>query len=471
MLFPDRIYGLEHEYGVMNWRKSGSFQKTWSTNDKFMAKPIHDSVLDNKSRHRMWHINGSCSYVDTGDHPEHATAECRTVRDALLYAQAGDVLMNRIFSREGFGDNGLHLFKNNIAYSDGTQKYVSFGCHENYMMRNPQELLFTLAPLLITRQIIDGAGWWRKPIIESSPGSGQDIYLLSQRAMMMEHAINSGTIQNRAIINDRDNNDTGSTPRLHIICGDSNILEFACYLKMGAVALVLSLIEAGKIPFIPCYDPVSTMQRIAQTGDPFLPCVGERHKRDKSAFDIQAIYCEIAQREIVNGEFESEETEADLNRIARYWGRALNAIYRRDHEWMLGRFDHVTKKYLIDRELLRHRITDPLQMSTLPEDIDIMYHNITNPVLRERMNMKWADRRILTDQEIERALVESPSHTRAKIRSRFVAHAIEHHLSNLHIEWPRCGFLANPDACFPTNDPLSYETDDLDHFLSSQKTT
>ena len=462
MHFPDRVYGLEHEYGFIDLLPSGSFQQSSCTNIEFMTEAIPGSVLSRIGRLRMWHPNGSCSYVDTGNHPEHATAECRSVRDAVCHAKAGDLLINQIFSRPHFWPFKLHLFKNNIGYHDKMNLYTSFGCHENYMAKEPASFLSTLGPLLITRQIIDGAGWWCEAKTSSCA------YHLSQRALMMEYAVNSSTVQGRGIWNNKTTNDSGKAPRIHIICGDSNILEFAAYLKIGAVALILALIEANKSPCIPILDPVRTMQIISSSADPFRACVGETSGESKSAFDIQTIYLEAARKELAAGSFDSEDTEAELKHIALCWEQALNAIYNRDIKWMLGRLDHVTKKYLTDREVARRRLTDPDEIFSLRKDMDIMYHNIMNMSLQERMNRTWADRRILTDQEVEQACAKPPK-TRASIRSRFIAYAIEHDIYPLHIDWAYVGFRASYDDCFAIQDPLAHESADLDPFLSLWK--
>ena len=465
MHFPDRIYGLEHEYGVMDFA-AGVFQKHSQTTAEmkieFMARAIPGSLMSDTQGLRMWHPNGSCSYIDTGDHPEHATAECRTVRDAVLHSKAGDVLMNRIFSQKNISPCTLHLFKNNIGYGEGL-KYVSFGCHENYLATYAPDLAHTLAPLLITRQILDGAGWWEKG------ASKIPVYLFSQRAMVMENPISSGTIQNRGLLVSRETTDTGPAPRLHLICGDSNILEFAAYLKLGTTSLVLSLIEGKKVPNVPCLNLVETMQQIAESGDPFLRCIHSTPGDEQSPFDVQTIYLEAAQRELAHGSFDSEETEAELKHIAMSWEQALNAIYNRDTQWMWGRLDYATKEYLADQGVARKNISDPAQIFSVRKDVDIAYHDITNPILHSRMNARWADRRIVTDKEIEWAVVNPPPRTRAQLRSRFISYVHRYKIrEKVLLRWERCGFVRRHfglQDTFCMNDPLAYDTKGLDDYL------
>ncbi|MDZ4285481.1 MAG: proteasome accessory factor PafA2 family protein, partial [Candidatus Sungbacteria bacterium] len=282
MHFPDRIYGLEFEHAVLERDPSGCFHESNLLDDNFILYPFENSIFS-ATRMRRWHTNGSCSYLDTGAHPEHATAECRSIRDAVLYAKAGDMIMNKIFNRKLSSGNTLHLFKNNLGLNQFLNHSLSYGCHENYHTSVEKLPMMRLIPLLITRQIIDGAGWWKHSVNE-------DDYILSQRALVMVHDISSKTLSDRGIINDKEASDTGPAPRHHIICGDSNILEFAMYLKLGTVSLTLALIESGNVPHVPCLTPVTTMQLIAQSTDPFLPCIGDSATGQKSAYETQVIY-------------------------------------------------------------------------------------------------------------------------------------------------------------------------------------
>ncbi len=455
MHFPNRIYGLEFEHGVQECDSSGSFHEEGAANDNFILHPLEDSVF-NTTRMRRWHSNGSCSYIDTGGHPEHATAECLSIRDAVLYAKAGDAIMNKIFGRMLPSGNTMHLFKNNLALNEFLVHSMSYGCHENYHTSVQKLPVMRLIPLLITRQIIDGAGWFSK-----------DNYILSQRALVMVRDISSNTLSERGIINDKDGSDTGPTPRHHIICGDSNILEFAMYLKLGTVALTLALIESDKVPQVPCLTPVMTMQLIAQSTDPFLPCIGVAATGQKSAYDVQVMYLEVAQRELESGSFDSEETEAELKHVALCWEQTLNAIYNRDISWMLGRLDHVTKKFLADREVARSKLTDPMEIFLMKKDIDLLYHDITPGSLPYRMNDAWPERRILTDAQIDRAVTEPPKNTRAYMRSRFIRRVIEQNNSAQNIlNWEKCGFSGNDGESFYLPDPFQTESPEFEQFLA-----
>lgn len=461
MHFPDRVYGLEYEYGVMMKNKKGKLHTNIQNPSRLLRTTEH-AVLTKHPRTRLWHSNGSCSYVDTGEHPEHATAECRSIRETIMYAKAGDILMNLIFSQPD-SENVLQLFKNNLGYDEnGTfSRFSSFGCHENYLMTNEELFkrpLTELIPMLISRQIIDGAGWWQK----------NGTYLFSQRTVGVTHGVSTSTMGERGIITSRSTSDTGKSPRLHLIPGDSNILEFSLYMKLGIGSLVLSLLEADLCPHVPCIDPVTAMQCIAADPNPLNPYIGISDEDSKSAFEVQAIYLDRARRELGRGTFDSEETEAELKHIALAWEQALHAIFRKDTEWMLGRFDYATKKYLIEKEIKRRKITSQSQQMILKKDFDIYYHGISDCTLQNRMNKQWASRRIVTDEEIQHVIYNPPQRTRARMRSQFVRYACDHRLTDqIYLNWSVLGCSYNTTHTFKLENPLEFENIQFNAYLSS----
>ena len=365
---------------------------------------------------RLWHSNGACTYIDTGEHPEHATPECRSVKDAVLYAKAGEILMNDIFNKPFVDGSRMILIKNNLGCDTFGEVDGQFGCHENYLMYrldlNDIAKLKQFTPFLISRQIMDGAGWWQP----------DGTYLFSQRSISIQDEIGRTTTNNRPLITLRDTvNDTGHMRRLHIIPGDANILDVACFLKLGTMSLVIALVEAGLMPQIQYSYPVTTMKQIASNADVTAPCETITCAGKKlSAFDVQVIYYEAIERELPCAAYASEKVEAETRMIMALWKQALDALYSHDIEWMLGRIDHATKKYLADRALGTHNLA-PSDAQEIRKNIDIMYHNITDRTLQQRIDTRWPNRRLSTDKQIEKACYFAPSDTRAHIRGLFVS--------------------------------------------------
>ena len=79
------------------------------------------------------------------------------------------------------------------------------------------------------------------------PGmSADDVpYQISQRADFFEEEVGLETTLKRPIVNTRDEPhcDASKYRRLHVIVGDANMSEVATYLKVGATAIVLAMIE------------------------------------------------------------------------------------------------------------------------------------------------------------------------------------------------------------------------------------
>ncbi|MEK9195682.1 MAG: proteasome accessory factor PafA2 family protein, partial [Patescibacteria group bacterium] len=258
----------------------------------------------------------------------------------------------------------------------------------------------------------------------------------------------------------------------HLILGDSNILEFAMYLKLGTVSLVLSLIENEKVPHIPCMDPVTALQKITLHGDPFDPCIGETDISRKSPFDIQTIYLQAAQKELAQGSFASEKTEAELKHIGLCWEQALNAIYNRDIPWMIGRFDHVTKKYLCKQAMRYRRQENPRDIYSTLKDIDIFYHEIIVRKFQDRMNAAWPNRRLLNDKEIREAMSNPPANTRAMCRGAYIdfLHDHPHHNTMATIEWASLKqTIGTAEYVFNCPDPLEWNKEEFNLFMQTIK--
>ena len=457
-----RIYGIENELAVMIQDLNGSWREVGPGQINQQYYQDATSVYPYSHPARLWHSNGACSYVDTGEHPEHATPECYLVRDAVLYAKAGELLMNGIFSRPFTDGSRIVLFKNNLGWDEhGLLK--TFGCHENYLAHGlnveTQETKREFIPFLITRQIMDGAGWWE------SDGT----FLFSQRSISMETEVGRATTTNRPLITARDTtNDTG-TGRLHLILGDANILDTACFLKLGTTSLVISLLESKCAPPIEYFHPVTTMKLIAKQPDITIPYdTLLMDGKELSVLDVQVIYYEAAKRHFFASTHESEEIRAELYVVLIMWEQALNALYNRDRQWMVGRLDWATKQYFAQSIIKEKKISSPSEIQRVRKTIDILYHNITDRTLQKRMNNMWPDRRLITDRQIEKARYFSPQGTRAHMRGLFVASIlnIENQIKT-DINWTYCTDEDLSDHIKKCNllDPFAESSDKFTDFL------
>ena len=463
MRIQKRIYGIENELGVVMRSSAGDWSEIRTGYAKKMLEPNSACVWVDP---RLWHCNGGCIYVDTGEHPEYATPECASITDAVLYAKAGEFIMRDIFSKpSAFNGERIILIKNNIGYGEPGESEKSFGCHENYLTHgfdvNDKTMVERFIPFLITRQIMDGAGWWQ------SDGT----FLRSQRSTCIEKQVENATTSQRPLITKRDTlNDTGPR-RLHLILGDANILDVACFLKLGTTSLVLSLIESGLAPEIEFEFPIQSMKRIASQPDITTPHPELRYKgKHLSAFDTQVIYHEAAQLAFASAIFASERIREELQLVLHLWEQALHALFANNITWMIGRIDYVTKQYLTERLIAQKQFSSPSDIQTFRKNFDILYHNITDREFQLRCNQRWPERRLITDKQIEKACYFPPRETRAAMRGLFVASIVD--ISNqVHsgIDWKFCqdGELPESNRRYSMDDPFISSSPKFIEFLIS----
>ncbi|MBI5248191.1 MAG: proteasome accessory factor PafA2 family protein [Desulfomonile tiedjei] len=370
--------------------------------------------------------NGARLYTDHA-HPEYSTPECLSARSAVACDKAGEMILREalIATRESIPELKIGLFKNNVDYWGH-----SYGCHENYLMeaeaheeclvRNPDKVLRSLVPFLVTRQLFAGAGK-----VGSATGENpRQHYALSQRAHFIEQVFGLETTYSRPIINTREEHhaDSKRFRRLHLILGDANMSEFACFLKIGATQIVLQMLEDHFLnEDLTLRDPVKAMRRVAE----FNFVVELDDGRTIGALDIQRILLAKAEQYCRSG-IGVEVPDAGL--ILESWEYALsgleNLTLSKDFELiddpmrLAGRLDWVAKLWLIQRfRSSRNRTWDSPELRV----IDLQYHNIEpEEGLFAHLESQGLINRILEDTEILRAVKHAPPDTRAYFRGKCI---------------------------------------------------
>ena len=457
MRVPDRAYGIETEYGCM-LKQDGKIllHKEWP--HEFLRNYLY-RYADRGSCaisgiKRLWSVNGSLTYIDTGDHPEHACPEARSVRDAVIYSHAGDMLMRKLFGDKGSAEPQVLLFKNNIAHDeDGTIR--TFGCHENYSAYADQAAYHHLSfpPFLITRQILDGSGCWNE----------HDTFFLSQRARALGPYSRCVPMLK-----------TDDGGRVHLTYGDSNMLDCAAFLKLGTTALMISLIEAGCMPDMGCDSSMAQDLFDVSRGGAKERILFMGGGGKMSALELQFRYLAAARRGVSQATFQSDEVAAESELILQVWEQALNAIANNDRAWMVGRLDWATKQWLAEREIARSGKNGQYGVREMHNTIDLAYHSIMYSSMREHIYARWPEQRLVADAEISYAMENPPKGTRAQLRGAAIRTAIA--LSRQHelgINWPSIAFYSKHDPqlfTFHMVDPLhTYEdlTESLKRCLRS----
>ncbi len=350
-------------------------------------------------------VNGARYYVDHA-HPEYSCPEVTNVRDLVLHEKAGERIVE-ISRREATAllpkDAEVLVYKNN---SD--RKGNSYGSHENYLMDRRtsfKQIVEHLMSFLVTRQIYTGAGK-----VGSENRAQPCLYQLSQRADFFETEVALDTMVKRPIINTRDepHADRDKYRRLHVIVGDSNMSEYTIYLRNGATALVLSMIEDGAVRRdLSLRDPVRAIKEVSH--DP--TCKREiqlENGKKLSAVQIQREFLDLALQ------YASSRTLDPWTRdVLVKWQHVIECL-ERDPMELSGEIDWVIKKAMIESFIERKGLdweSPQVQM------LDLQYHDVRpDKGLYNLLERQGKVARIVADAEIHRAIHEPPEDTRAYFR-------------------------------------------------------
>jgi len=356
--------------------------------------------------------NGARYYVDHA-HPEYSTPECISPRELVIHDKAGERVLERSLAeviRELPNAPRLSVYKNN---TDG--KGNSYGTHENYLVERATPfgaIVRDLTPFLVSRQVFCGAG----KIGSEAPWDerGRPTYQLTQRADFFETEVGLETTLKRPIINTRDepHADPEKYRRLHVIIGDANMCEVATFLKVGTTAIVLKMIEDDFLPDLSLESPVSSLHEVSRD----ISCtvaVPLSDGRRLTAVQLQWEYFEHA-RKYVDREDDTPENQEVLSR----WEAILSALeveplsLHRELDW-------VAKLRLLTAYRERDGLdwTDPKLHA-----IDLQYHDVRRDRgLYHRLASGGKVERLVSEHEIERAVMEPPENTRAWFRGRCIS--------------------------------------------------
>ncbi|MEZ0325641.1 MAG: proteasome accessory factor PafA2 family protein [Fimbriimonas sp.] len=202
--------------------------------------------------------NGARLYNDHG-HPEYATPECWSAFELARHEQAGaQAVLSAARALSAATELDVAVYKNNTDFHG-----ASWGSHESYLV--PRELGFErlfrdLLPMMVVRQVLVGAGK-----VGAEHGRAAT-YQLSQRADFFVEPANAETLFRRPIFNTRDepHTDPKGWTRLHVICGDSNMICSATARKVLLMKLAIRLCIEGTAPVFALKDAVRSFQEISK---------------------------------------------------------------------------------------------------------------------------------------------------------------------------------------------------------------
>ncbi len=448
-----RIYGLENEYGVTCTLRG---QRRLSPDE--VARYLFRRVVSWGRSSNVFLANGARLYLDVGSHPEYATPECDSLFDLVAHDKAGELILaelvesaERRLAEEGIrGD--IYLFRNNTDSAGN-----SYGCHENYLTSRDDDLSHyteVLIPFLVSRQIYAGAG----KVVATARGA---LFSMAQRAEHIWEGVSSATTRSRPIINTRDepHADSDRYRRLHVIVGDSNMSEYATFLKVGACSLVLRMLEDPGVVMrdMSLENPIRAIREISHDPTCRRP-VRLANGREVSALQIQSEYLERALRYAQHHDLSPQEKQAlDM------WEHVVTGL-ERDPLSLDRELDWVVKYRLIERYRERHDL--PLSSPQVAL-LDLQYHDISRErSVFYRLQRRGLVERVVSDAAVEEAVELAPQTTRARLRGEFIRRAKERK-RDYTVDWVHLKLNDQAQRTVLCKDPFKSHDERVDRLIES----
>ena len=268
----------------------------------------------------------------------------------------------------------------------------------------------------MTRQVYTGCRQGGLARTATSPCD----YQISQRADFFETEVALDTMVKRPIVNTRDepHADREKYRRLHVIVGDANLSEYTIYLRQGAAAIVLSMIEDGAID-----------RNLAQParsgaghprGRPTTPSCTRRARRWRTAtvsgtpFQIQSRVPRDGRQAYVSSRVPARTGSA--KDIIVKWQRGCSSALERDPMELATRIDWVMKK-AHHGEFHGAQVASTGSSHLKSQMLDLQYHDLRpDKGLYYLLERQGRAERIVTDAEINEAIYTPPADTRAFFR-------------------------------------------------------
>ena len=407
--------------------------------------------------------NGGCAYIDL-DHLELCLPEVRSASDHVACWHA----MLRLAQQAMASANArlpdgqrIHAHANN---SDGQSQ--SYGGHLNVLIsrrawdnifHEKLHYLLYLASFLVSSMVYSGQGK-----VGSENGRPAAPYQLSQRADFLETVMGPQTTYWRPIVNSRDEPLTGiglqrgggQLARLHVISLDTTLCHVASLLRVGALQIVLAMIEAEETfaQDLVLDDPVGAVVRWSH--DPTL----EHRERTVpgrlvTAVEHQLMFLEAAkafgQRQGCDG------FVPGAPRILGLWEDTLLKLRRRDFDALTHRLDWVLKRSFLERAMASRPGLD--WAAPQAKFLDHLFSSLDRSA-----GLYWAAERdglvtrVVTEDEIERFTRWPPENTRAWTRA-MVLRAVGDRVD--HVDWDQIRIRTGNGPWAPTqtidlSDPL-----------------
>ncbi len=447
-----RIFGIENEYGVTCTLRG---QRRLSPDE--VARYLFRRVVSWGRSSNVFLENGARLYLDVGSHPEYATPECDSIEDAVAHDKAGERILEGLVTgaEERLEEEGIrgeiYVFKNNTDSAGN-----SYGCHENYLVSRHKDFHRTvdvLIPFLVTRQIFLGAG----KLTQTPRGTA---FSIAQRADHIWEGVSSATTRSRPIINTRDepHADAEKYRRLHVIAGDSNMSEYATFVKIGTMIALLQMIERDVVfRDLTLENPIRAIREVSHD----ITCARKvrlANGRELSALDIQWEYLDRVMRFARNPGFPPE-----IQRAIDRWEHLLTGL-EKDPMTLHREVDWVMKYRLLVRysEVRGLPMSDP-RISMM----DLAYHDVDRSRgLYYLLESKGLTDRVVTDEKVAEAVITPPQTTRAKLRGAFIR-AAKAHKRDFTVDWVHLKLNDQAQRTVMCKDPFKSEDERVEKLIES----
>lgn len=447
-----RIFGLENEYGVTCTLRG---QRRLSPDE--VARYLFRRVVSWGRSSNVFLENGARLYLDVGSHPEFATPECDVIEDVVAHDKAGERILEGLVrgAEERLGEEGIrgeiYVFKNNTDSAGN-----SYGCHENYLVSRHKDFHRTvdvLIPFLVTRQIFLGAG----KLTQTPRGPA---YAIAQRADHIWEGVSSATTRSRPIINTRDepHADAERYRRLHVIAGDSNMSEYATFVKVGTMVALLQMIERDLVfRDLSLENPIRAIREVAHDMT-LTRKVKLANGRELSALDVQWEFLDRAMRFARSPGFPPE-----VQRAVDRWEHLLTGL-EKDPMSLDREVDWVMKYRLLERysETRGIPMSDP-KMSMM----GLAYHDVDRARgLFHLLQGRGLAERVVTDEKIDEAAARPPQTTRARLRGAFIK-AAKASKRDFTVDWVHLKLNDQAQRTVMCKDPFKAEDERVEKLIAS----
>jgi hypothetical protein len=314
------LFGSETEYALAAVQADGGGASHSDVHRGFMASAramlphLPDLTAPGDG---MFLTNGGRLYYDSGLRIEYATPEVTDPADLVRYVRAGDSIVADVVRHlKAARPDWREVFCSRTGVD--SMHRTAWGTHESVLLRwcSPQAIGEALTPFLVSRIVYAGCG-------------GFDVrrrglrFLVSPRAAFITCAVSADTTRQRPIHSSRDE-PLARQPyrRLHIACGEPLCSDVGLYLRAGATALVVRVLDRdrGVAAGLTLEDPVAALHAIAE--DPACRRrVRMANGRRLSALEIQRTYLELVEVQLATGWLPDWAEE-----VCRCWRSALDGL-------------------------------------------------------------------------------------------------------------------------------------------------